>query len=345
MENMADKLNLVVDYIEKHLTEEIDQERVAQIAGCSYFDVGRMFSLIAGVCISDYIRKRRMTLAGFELKYQDAKVIDVALKYGYDSPVSFARAFQSLHGFNPRFADKNDAILNVFPRLVYQIQAKELLDVIYNETMTIDGKEYVASYFGEDDMTRWSKDFCKRKYWRLENAYEDFKDKPMLKHVLPYNNYPPIDIEPGQIFVVDYYKDDGCIDRKFYIADGTVWQNMPCTREFVLHHAEPIRAERLTIGEKEYEASYFGQQDMSYWSEYATMREFWRLENAGNDFDSCPRLPSVLPYNNYPPISIEMGQMFVIDYHTTKGSVERRYYVADGTIWQDMPSTREINIK
>ena len=151
MENMADKLNLVVDYIENHLTEEIDQEKIARIAGCSYFDVGRMFSLIAGVGISDYIRKRRMTLAGFELKYKDAKVIDVALKYGYDSPVSFSRAFQSLHGFNPSSADRNDAILNAFPRLVYQLQAKEVVDVIYKEPMLIDGKEYEACYFGEVD--------------------------------------------------------------------------------------------------------------------------------------------------------------------------------------------------
>ena len=344
MENMAYKLNLVVDYIEKHLTEEIDQEKIAQIAGCSYFDVGRMFSLIAGVGISDYIRKRRMTLAGFDLKYNNAKVIDVAMRYGYDSPVSFARAFQSFHGFNPSSADKNNAILNIFPRLVYQIQAKEMLDVIYNETMTVDGKEYEASFFGENDMSLWSKDFCKRKYWRLENAYEDFKDRPTLNHVLPYNNYPPIDIEPHQVFVVDYYKDDESVDRKFYIADGTVWQDMPCTREFVLHHQEPVRTDRLTIGEKVYKASYFGQQDMSYWSEYATMREFWRLENAGNDFDGFQRLSNVLPYNNYPPIVIEVGQVFVVDYHTTKGTVERRYYIADGTVWEDMPSTREIDV-
>ena len=119
---------------------------------------------------------------------------------------------------------------------------------------------------------------------------------------------------------------------------------MLCTREFVLHYQEPIRTDWLTIGEKEYKASYFGQQDMSYWSEYATKREFWRLEDVGDDFDNSARLSSVLPYNNYPPIPIEVGQMFVIDYHTTKGTVERRCYIADGTVWEDMPSTREINV-
>ena len=142
MENMADKLNLVVDYIENHLTEEIDQEKIARIAGCSYFDVGRIFSLIAGVGISDYIRKRRMTLAGFELKYKDAKVIDVALKYGYESPDSFAKAFHKFHGILPSQARSNGSQLKSFSRLVlkfsleggnimkYRVETKPMLTLL-----------------------------------------------------------------------------------------------------------------------------------------------------------------------------------------------------------------------
>ena len=127
MENVAEKLNLVIEYIESHLTDEIDQDEIAKIACCSYYDVGRMFSLIANINISDYIRKRRLTLAGAELKYNGAKVIDVALKYGYDSPVSFARAFQAFHGFNPSLADKSENVLVMFPRLVYQLCVKGIL--------------------------------------------------------------------------------------------------------------------------------------------------------------------------------------------------------------------------
>ena len=97
IKNIADKLNLVIEYIESHLADEIEQDEIAKIACCSYYEVGRMFSLIADISISDYIRKRRLTLAGAELKNDNAKVIDVALKYGYDSPVSFARAFQAFH--------------------------------------------------------------------------------------------------------------------------------------------------------------------------------------------------------------------------------------------------------
>ena len=136
MENIAEKLNLVIDYLESHLTEEINQAKIAQIACCSYYDVGRIFSLIADISISDYIRRRRLTLAGSELKYSGAKVIDVALKYGYDSPVSFARAFQSFHGFNPSLATKDDAALNVFPRLIYQICVKEVHEAMKKDVIT-----------------------------------------------------------------------------------------------------------------------------------------------------------------------------------------------------------------
>lgn len=344
MENITEKLNLVIDYIESHLTEDIEPKRIEKIACCSYYDVGRIFSLIADINISDYIRKRRLTLAGAELKGGKAKIIDVALKYGYDSPVSFARAFQSFHGFNPSLVNKSAAVLNVFPRLVYQICVKGVMDALNMDKITINGKEYEASYFGEQDMSSWSSVFTKRKYWRLENAYDDFKDKIKLEQVLPYNNYPPINIEIGQVFVIDYYKSSKAVERKFYIADGSAWNDMPCTREFFLDYLKPIRSDKMIVCGKEYEASYFGEQDMSDWSEYATKREFWRLENVSGAFEQCKRSDDVLPYNNYPLIKIEIGQVFVIDYHTRNGTIDRRYYVSDGTIWQGMQSTRQLII-
>ena len=235
-------------------------------------------------------------------------------------------------------------MLNIFPRLIYQICVKEVLEAMKKEIITINGKEYEASYFGEADMSSWSPEFSKRKYWRLENAYDDFKDRPKLEQVLPYNNYPPINIEIGQIFVIDYYKSNETVERKYYIADGSVWNDMSCTREFILDYLKPIRTDKMTVCGKEYEASYFGEQDMSFWSDYATKREFWRLENVNGAFEQCEMSKDVLPYNNYPHIKIEIGQVFVIDYHTRKGTIDRRYYVANGTVWQDMPSTQQFTI-
>ena len=346
MENIAEKLNQVIDYIENHLKCEIGQDEIARIACCSYYDVARMFSLIADISISDYIRKRRLTLAGAELKCDGAKVTDIALKYGYDSPVSFARAFREFHGFNPSDACKSDVVLGTFPRLVYQICVREVVDKMDNEIIQVNGKEYRASYLGEADMSSWSDMFSKRKFWRLDGAYEDFKDKPILEHVLPYNNYPPVNIEFGQVFVIDYFKKNGgAVERKYYISDGTIWNDMACTREFIIDYMQPIRVDKITVGVREYDASYFGEQDMTYWSEFAVKREFWRLECADELLTNCEYLVDVLPYNNYPPIKIEEGQVFVIDYHKKDGTVERRYYAADGTVWRDMPSTRQFVIK
>ena len=234
MENVAEKLNLVIDYIESHLTESIEPKTIEKIACCSYYDVGRIFSLIADINISDYIRNRRLTLAGIELRNDNVKVVDVALKYGYNSPVSFARAFQSFHGFNPSFANKSDVVLNVFPRLVYKISAEGVIDVGNKGKITINGKEYVASYFGEQDMSSWSDYATKREFWRLENVNSAFEKCEKCNEVLPYNNYPPINIEIGQVFVIDYHTRMGTIDRKYYVADGTIWRDMPSTREFII---------------------------------------------------------------------------------------------------------------
>ena len=237
MENIAEKLNSVIDYIESHLTEDIDPRIIEKIACCSYYDVGRIFSLIADIHISDYIRKRRLTLAGAELKRGRAKVIDVALKYGYDSPVSFARAFQAFHGFNPSVANKSEAFLNAFPRLVYQICVKGAMDAMSKDKIAINGKEYEASYFGEQDMSDWSDYATKREFWRLENVNGAFAQCELRNDVLPYNNYPPIKIEIGQVFVIDYHTRKGTIDRRYYVANGTVWQDMPSTQQFIINES------------------------------------------------------------------------------------------------------------
>lgn len=100
------------------------------------------------------------------------------------------------------------------------------------DTITIDNKEYKASYFGEQDLNGF-KDYLYREFWRLENGYEDFKDKPKTGDMLPYNNYPML-IETGQIFIIDYTKTDGSTLRRYYRSDGYTWNNTPSTEEFKL---------------------------------------------------------------------------------------------------------------
>ena len=106
-----------LDYIEEHLTEEISLEEVAQEAYCSNYYFQKVFGILCGMTVGEYIRNRRLTLAGSELSATDCKVIDVALKYGYETPESFSRAFTKFHGITPSEAKKNGSKLKSFSRL------------------------------------------------------------------------------------------------------------------------------------------------------------------------------------------------------------------------------------
>lgn len=100
-----------IDYIEQNLTKELDIGKIAKKAALSSFYYQRIFGAMCGMTVGEYIRERRMTLAAQELACSDCKVIDIALKYGYDSPDSFTKAFQRFHGITPAQAREQGAIL------------------------------------------------------------------------------------------------------------------------------------------------------------------------------------------------------------------------------------------
>ena len=110
-----------IDYIEANLTEEIDYEKVAAESFSSSYHFQRVFSILCGYTLGEYIRLRRLSLAGVELANGKDKVIDIALKYGYDSPDSFAKAFQKFHGITPSQARADGSMLKSFSRLSIKI--------------------------------------------------------------------------------------------------------------------------------------------------------------------------------------------------------------------------------
>lgn len=114
-------MNEAMQYIEKNLTDHIDFKEVARLAYCSEYHFKRMFTFLAGVTLSEYIRRRRLTLAAFELRDNRIKVIDIAIKYGYNSPDSFARAFQQMHGITPSEARSNGHSLKAYPPMSFQL--------------------------------------------------------------------------------------------------------------------------------------------------------------------------------------------------------------------------------
>lgn len=118
-----ERLNMAVDHIEQNLAGDIELERLARIACCSAFHFQRMFSYIAGMPLSEYVRRRRMSAAAFALQ-QGSKVIDLALTYGYDSPTAFSRAFRGVHGVSPSEARRRGAPLKAYPRISFRITIK-----------------------------------------------------------------------------------------------------------------------------------------------------------------------------------------------------------------------------
>ncbi|TVY10740.1 AraC family transcriptional regulator [Paenibacillus cremeus] len=119
--DMLTNLNGALSYIEDHLTEDIYLKEAAKLAYCSEYHFSRMFSFLAGIPLSEYIRRRRLTLAAFELQQSDIRIIDVAVMYGYSSADAFARAFQGLHGIPPSAAKAQGSSLKAYPRMTFQL--------------------------------------------------------------------------------------------------------------------------------------------------------------------------------------------------------------------------------
>ena len=119
-----DRMNRAIAWIELHLTEEIEWEDAAREANCSLFHFLRMFDVITGITAGDYVRRRRLSLAAMELASGDAKIIDLALRYGYDSPDAFAKAFRKLFDCTPTEARRPGVRLRSYPPITFSITLK-----------------------------------------------------------------------------------------------------------------------------------------------------------------------------------------------------------------------------
>lgn len=123
-----ERLNDAIGYIEDHLTEKIEYEELAKLLCCSTYQFQRMFAFMNDVSLSEYIRRRKLSLAAADIQ-NGGRITDIALKYGYSSPTAFSRAFQNLHGVTPSQAKKKGILLKTFPPLRFQLSiagAKEL---------------------------------------------------------------------------------------------------------------------------------------------------------------------------------------------------------------------------
>lgn len=141
-----------IRYIEDHISEDLSMEEIAERAYLSPYYFQKGFSMLCGFTVGDYIRQRRLTLAGSELASSDARVIDIAVKYGYDSPDSFTKAFTRFHGVTPSVAKKDGALIKSFAplKIEFSLKGGYIMDykIVEKEAFTIVGVSKTFTYEG-----------------------------------------------------------------------------------------------------------------------------------------------------------------------------------------------------
>lgn len=129
--NYYEQLNKIIDKIEENLTEKIDYKELAKIIGTSSYTLQRIFVFLTGITLTDYIRKRRLSRAAEELLSTNIKIIDLALKYQYDSPISFSNAFKKMHGISPQNLRKKQLALKSFPKIKFNPTIEKMEELEY----------------------------------------------------------------------------------------------------------------------------------------------------------------------------------------------------------------------
>ncbi len=139
-------LNNTLEYIERNLDAELNIDDISKVACSSRYHFQRVFYALTGFTVSQYIKNRRLTLAAEELTVTDKRVIDIALKYGYESPEAFTKAFKRLHGISPSALKKLNGKIKAFPKISFQISIKGESEIIYKIVEKEDFKVFGAGF-------------------------------------------------------------------------------------------------------------------------------------------------------------------------------------------------------
>ena len=141
--NVLESMNATIAYIEEHLLEELHMSTIARATGNLEIDLQKTFYALTGISIVEYIRRRRLSLAGYELQKGRQSVLDVALKYGYTSPDSFTRAFRQMHGITPSAVKKGGCLLKSYGKITFVLTIKGVnamsYKIVKKEEMRIIG--------------------------------------------------------------------------------------------------------------------------------------------------------------------------------------------------------------
>jgi len=199
---MLQEFNQLMEYIEEHLTEEISGKEISQIVGLSDYHFKRMFSYMAGMSLSEYIKNRRLSCANVEL-ISGAKVTDLAFKYGYQSIEGFSRAFRDWSGFLPSEVAKNQ-IQKSFPKFTFYIDIKGGKSVEFKIEKKAEfqivgvSKRVPIQFEGENNAI-------------IELAQTITEQQRKEMHQLA-------DLYPHQVLNVSFDYDDGYLEEKGYLT-------------------------------------------------------------------------------------------------------------------------------
>lgn len=130
--NIYTSLNKVITYIEENLEENIEYSKLSKLMATNEYTMKKVFQLVSNISVTDYIRNRRLSCAGVDLYKNNEKVIDIAIKYQYDNPTSFSRAFEKFHGIKPSIVKINPEKLKVFPKLQFDENIPENTNMEYS---------------------------------------------------------------------------------------------------------------------------------------------------------------------------------------------------------------------
>jgi AraC family transcriptional regulator len=148
----VDRMNHVIDYLEAHLSDEMDLEEISRIMACPYSVFQRSFAPITGIQLSEYLRRRRLSCAAYDLQNSDQRILDIAVKYGYDSADAFTAAFKRMHGITPQEARKPDASLKFYARLTFTFMITGVNEMNYRvlerEAFHVLGIRRITPYGG-----------------------------------------------------------------------------------------------------------------------------------------------------------------------------------------------------
>lgn len=191
--NIYKVLNEITKYIDDNLDGKIDYDLLAKIAGVNIYTLQKIFSLLTNVSLAEYIRKRKLSVAGFDIYTNNLLVMDAAIKYGYESATSFSRAFENFHGIKPSLITKQTSLVE-FPRIIFDETQKVTSTMAY-EIVELEAMNLFGSYTFTSNET-------------IENDAPAFFDNFSKKYEATYGNveYGMITYtEPSHEKVTKYY--------------------------------------------------------------------------------------------------------------------------------------------